>query len=471
MSPSAVLSEKNLKELRNAVRGAVIAPGDGGYDEARSTFNATIDRRPLAVARPIDAADVSAAVSFAAAEGLPVSVRGGGHSVAGHCVGDGALMIDLVNLKQVTVDPAARRVTAGGGCAWEDLDPVCVRHGLATTGGTFADTGVGGLTLGGGIGHLQGRCGLSVDNLLAAEVVTADGRTLRAGEGENEDLFWALRGGGGNFGVVTSFEFRLHPVGTMLGGLIAYAHEHAGAAVRLFRDLVADAPDELVCMLVLTGAPDGTKIVIVSVAFNGPVADGEAAIRPLRESLPVLTDTVTPLDYLGVQAIFPKVPFGLRHYWKGHFTRSLPDDAIDATVEHSRAYPGVLGGGILLEPFYGAPSRVPNDAMAFNQRDARFNVSALGVWEAAEADEAGIRWAREYAEKTAPLSTTGAGYVNYSTETAAPDRVASFWGPQKFQRLRAIKRAYDPANLFRFNQNIPPADSAVLPAKKAPHRR
>lgn len=453
-----MIDPERVAELGRAVRAPLIGPGDPAYDDARATFNALIDRRPALIVRCEGTLDVVEALAFADAEGLPVSIRGGGHSVAGHSMADGGIAIDLRNFKQVSVDATQLRGVAGGGATWEEFDPVCQRHGLATTGGTFADTGIGGLTLGGGIGHLHGKCGLTIDNLLAAEVVTADGRVLRASEDENSDLFWALRGGGGNFGVVTSFEFRLHRVDSFLGGLILYPFEHAEKVIRLYRDLVSAAPDALTCICVLTRAADaeGTRVVIVSVCYNGPLDAGEEEVRALRRSFPVIGDTVGPLSYLEVQALFPKLPFGLRHYWKGQFLGGLPDEIIDATVEHFRSYPGIFGGGVLIEPLFGAPSLVPDEAMAFNQRRARFNVSALGVWEAPELDAEGTRWARGYAALLEPHSVTGAGYVNYMTEGEPADRVKAVYGPEKFERLRRIKAAYDPKNLFRFNQNIPP---------------
>jgi len=455
----SAIDPKRVAKLRSAVRGTVIAPGDADYDEARATFNALIDRRPELIVRPQNVAEVVDTIGFADGEGLPVSVRGGGHSIAGHSIGDGSITIDLRNLKQITLDAAAGRGVAGGGVLWEEFDPVCQQRGLATTGGTFADTGIAGLTLGGGLGHLGGKLGLSIDNLHAAEVVTADGRVLHSSEEENADLFWALRGGGGNFGIVTSFEFRLHPVGQLLGGLLLYPFEHAEKVLNLFRDLVSGAPDALTCFYILTRAADGigTPIVVVSVCFNGPLEDGEREIRPLRESFPMLGDTVGPTSYLDVQALFPKLPFGLHHYWTGRFLESLPDDLIGATVEHFASYPGIFGGGILIEPLFGAPSRVPDETMAFNQRTARFNVSGLGVWESLELDVEGTRWARAYTPLLEPYSTSGTGYVNYMTETEPAERVTLLYGSEKFERLRQIKKTYDPKNLFRFNQNIPPA--------------
>jgi hypothetical protein len=447
-----------IARLREAIKGTVILPGESAYDDARATFNAMIERRPFLIVRCASIPDVVRTVTFAADEGLPISVRGGGHAVAGHCIGDGAVVVDLAGLKHVDVDPASRRANAGGGVTWEEFDPVCFEYGLATTGGTFADTGIGGLTLGGGLGFLQGRYGLTVDNLVCAEVVTLDGRVLSASPDEHDDLFWAIRGGGGNFGVVTSFGFRLHSITTLLGGLIIYAMAQARDVIRLFREVAATKSDALSCQLVIRNAPEpiGQKVVMIAVCFNGPVNEGEKAIRALR-SVPVLADQVRPMSYLEVQTIFAKYPFGLRHYWKGYFLRELPDEVIDSTIEYFQAYPSDRRGGPLLEELYGAPARVPNGAMAFNQRDARFNLSGLSVWQDPDGDAEAVRWAREYAATIEPHSITGAGYGNYATEPEPVERLRVAYGPEKFDRLRRIKRTYDPNNLLRFNQNIPPA--------------
>src|SRR5919204_1486990 len=315
-----------LAGLRRQHRGPVISADDAGYDPARITFNGMIDRRPHLIARPLDVADVVAAVSYAVDADLPIAVRGGGHSVAGHCIGDGSVVVDLRLLRHVSVDADARTATCGGGALWEDLDPPCLRHGLATPGGTFGDTGVAGLTLGGGIGHLIGLHGLTLDNLIAATVVTADCSVLRASEKENGELFWALRGGGGNFGVVVDFTFRLHPVDQLLGGLLSFRLEDGERVFRSWRELMAAAPDHLVCFALVARSGYTDRVgAVVSVAFFGDTDEGREAIRPLMDAAKPIRDGVRPMYYAELQEIFGRMPFGLRNYWSGRFLRELPD--------------------------------------------------------------------------------------------------------------------------------------------------
>ena len=440
-----------LADLRRRHRGPVIAPDDSGYDPARITFNGMIDRRPELIARPLDVDDVVAAVRYAADAGLPIAIRGGGHSVAGHCIGDGSLVVDLRLMRDVTVDPAARLATSGGGALWEDLDPPCQRHGLATPGGTFGDTGVAGLTLGGGIGHLIGLYGLTLDNLLAATVVTAGGEVVRASEEENAELFWALRGGGGNFAVVTDFTFRLHPVGQLLGGMLVYRLEDALDVVTQWRQLMARAADELGCFAFLARSAireeEGT---IVSVAYFGDLDDGEDAISELRELEPV-ADTLRPMYYAELQEIFGRMPFGLRNYWSGRFLRELSDEVVELSADHLS--PGVAGS-IMFEPIHGAAARVPPEATAFAGREARFNATFIGSWVDPSEDERHIAASRQFSEKVAPWAT-GGGYINYASESAG-DGLLSEYGTDRLERLRRVKRQYDPENRFRFNHNISP---------------
>jgi FAD/FMN-containing dehydrogenase len=446
----AVVEKLPLAEFRRQHRGPVISPDDGmAFDAARTTFNGMLDRRPALVTRPLDVDDVVVAVSFANASDLPIAVRGGGHGVAGHCVGDGSVVVDLRLMRSVTVDPQARTATCGGGALWEDLDPPCQRHGLATPGGTFGDTGVAGLTLGGGIGHLMGPHGLTLDHLLAAKVVTVDGAIVHASEDENTDLFWALRGGGGNFGVVVEFTFRLHPVGLVLGGLLIYRPEEASEVLSTFRELMADAPDELVCFgQVFRSAITGNSGTVVSVAYFGDVDEGRAAIRPLTEGLPPIVDAVRPMYYPELQEIFGRMPFGLRNYWSGRFLRELSDGVIGLTAE-TFADPETMGG-VLLECLHGAAKRVPPDATAFAGRDASHNATFIGTWTDPAEDERRIAAARTYSAALAPWSI-GEGYVNYASEMPEDAPVT-----ERMQRLRRIKRRYDPENRFRFNHNIEP---------------
>jgi len=447
----AVVEQLPLSDFRRHHRGPVITPEDGpAFDAARATFNGMLDKRPAVIACPLDVKDVVAAVSFATSADLPIAVRGGGHGVAGHCAGDGSLVVDLRLMRDVTVDPEARVATCGGGALWEDVDPPCQRHGLATPGGTFGDTGVAGLTLGGGIGHLMGPHGLTLDNLLAAEVVTADGNVLRASEDENADLFWALRGGGGNFGVVTEFTFRLHPVGLLLGGLLVYPVGAAAQVFRLFRELMADAPDELVLFAqVFHAEVSGNNGTVVSVAYFGDPDEGRAAITPLTDQIAPIVDGVRPMYYPELQEVFGRMPFGLRNYWSGRFLRELADDVIELTAE-TFADPD-MRGGVLFECLHGAAKRVPRDATAFAGRDASHNATFIATWTDAHQDEQWVEAARGYSSALAPWSL-GEGYVNYASEM--PDDL-----PQtaRLERLRRVKREYDPENRFRFNHNIAPA--------------
>ena len=449
MNPGGVVAD-----LQPNLRGSVVMSPDPRYDDARMVFNALVDRRPAVVVQPADAADVRTALEYAQAKALPVSVRGGGHSVAGHSVGDDALALDLRPLFHVRVDPRSLTVTAGGGATWRDVDPACQLHGLALPGGTFDATGIGGLTLGGGIGYLLGAYGLTLDNLVSAHVVTPGEGSLVASADEHPDLFWALRGGGGNFGVVTAFVYRLHPVTTVFGGLIRYPLPVAAAALRAFKSVMEEAPDGLTVMVDLDAS--GAKVYVCCV-------DGGKAPRALLERhfgrLTPVRETLGELPYLTVQRLTGELRFGLRHYWKGHFLRDLPDELIDLAVEHI-AQPDARASSILFEPMHGAVVRVPDEATAFAQRQARFNVTALGIWSDPADDDAVIRWGRWFASALEPHSASGGGYLNYGAPDESLSRVEAAYGSARFQRLSEIKRLYDPGNLLRFNHNIPPAGGA-----------
>ena len=445
----------SIPELRRSVRGEVLTPADDAYGAARLTFNALVDRRPAAIVRCKQADDIVAALDFARETGLTVAVRGGGHNPAGHAVCDGGLVIDLSPLNGVEIDADARMARTGGGSNWKQFDVAAQAHGLVTPGGVVGTTGVAGLTLGGGIGHLLGRFGLTCDNLLGAEVVTADGRVVVADTETNPDLFWGLRGGGGNFGVVRTFVFRLHPVSTLVGGLITYEFDAARDVLRRFRETMASAPDHLTCQAQLTGDEDGVPVLEVAVCYTGP-DDDPPELRPLRTAPGVVVDEVGRIGYLELQGIFDP-PFGRsRHYWKGHFVTELPDELIDELVRRFLAL-GRVPGSLLLESIHGAATRVPLDSMAVNFRGARFNVSAQAVWDHLEDDADEIAWARETAAALEPYSLSGGGYVNYMQQDEPPDRVRAAFGPEKFERLRALKRTFDPENVFSLNQNIPPA--------------
>jgi FAD/FMN-containing dehydrogenase len=443
----------NYADLRERHRGPVITPEDTGYDLARTTYNGMIDRRPALIVRPLDTADVVTAVRYAREADLPIAVRGGGHSVAGHCIGEGSLVVDLRLMRFVTVDADARTATCGGGALWEDLDPPCQRHGLATPGGTFGDTGVAGLTLGGGMGHLSPSYGLTLDNLLAATVVTADGTVVIASEDEPE-LFWALRGGGGNFGVVVDFTFRLYPVGIMLGGHLNYRLDDAAEVLTVWRDLMSEAPDTLASFgQVFRDRLKGDGLVNTSVAWLDSQEAGWQAIRPLLEDVTPVTNTVRPMYYPELQELYGRGVFGLRNYWSGRFLRELSDDLIGLTAE--QFVEDGVSGGVLFEPMHGAPARVPSDASAFAGREAHWNATFINAWTDPEDDEREIEVARSYSRSLAPWAD-GGGYLNYASEAASTDGLETEFGAERLQRLRAVKRRYDPDNAFRFNHNIAP---------------
>ena len=447
-----------MARLQRALRGPGPVPDHPAYDVARTTFNGMTDRHPAVIACCAGSDDVAAAVAWAQHEGLPAAIRGGGHSVAGHSVCEGGLVIDLRLLGGVQVDPESRRVRVGGGATWRSVDALSAAHRLAMPGGTYDTTGVAGLTLGGGIGHLMGLHGLTLDNLVSAEVVLADGSVVTASETAEPELFWALRGGGGNFGVVTEFEFALHPLPAVWGGIIAYPSPHLRDAIRLFRDVMASAPDELTLMCYLNHEKVPEGAAFITVCFAGDAEAAEEAVRPLRESLPVLSDGLGLTSYLQIQVMQGDTPFGLRHYWKSHFVDSLPDDLIDEIVDHYLAHPQDGCDVVLFEQMHGAALRVPPDATAFSRRDKCINVSPMATWEDPATDAEHIAWARRTAAVLADRSTSGGGYLNYGAPDEPIERVRAAYGDAKFERLRQVKRRYDPHNLFRFNHNIPPAE-------------
>ena len=382
-----------------------------------------------------------------------MAVRGGGHGVAGHCVGDGSLVVDLRLMRDVVVDPETQTAACGGGALWEDLDTPSQRHGLATPGGTFGDTGIAGLTLGGGIGHLTPTYGLTLDNLLRATVVTADGSVLTASESENAELFWALRGGGGNFGIVVEFTFQLHPVGLLLGGHLDYRLEDAPTVLPAWRDVMANAPDGLESFgQIYRDAATGAGLVNASIAWIGDLDEGREAIRELTDGLSPVSNSVRPMYYCELQELYARMPFGLRNYWSGRFLGELPDELLALTCGQFLEKGTV--GGVLFEPMHGAPTRVPSDATAFAGREAHWNATFLSVWTEPEEDERQIETARAYSRALEPWKI-GGGYLNYANESSA-DGLETEFGAERFARLQAVKRQYDPANVFRFNHNISP---------------
>ena len=449
-------------ELRDRVRGETITPGDLEYEDARRVYNAMIDRRPHVVVRPLGADDVVAAVEFARANDLPVAIRGGGHSVPGFGTADDAVVIDLSEMQEVDVDPRGRIARAEGGATFGVFNDATHEHGLATTGGIISTTGIGGLTLGGGIGYLARGFGLACDNLVSAEVVTADARRVTASESENEDLFWALRGGGGNFGVVTAFEYRLHPVEQVYGGPILYELGDAATVLKFYRDYIKDAPRELGGFPAWQIAPPlpfipedrhGEPFLIFVACWAGPVDQGEAALAPFHEVAPVVAEMVGPMPYPAINSAFDAlVPTGLQHYWKANFVKELTDEAIAAHLEHGPKVPAV-NSTVHIYPIDGAVQDVAPEATAFAYRDANFATVIAGMWPDPADNDANIGWVRGFSDATAPLSEEG-GYINFMSEDDQGRIRANYKG--NYDRLVEIKRKYDPDNTFRVNQNIRP---------------
>jgi FAD/FMN-containing dehydrogenase len=414
-----------------------------------------IDRRPALIARCAGLADVVAAVRFARSHELLVSVRGGGHNAPGVAVCEGGLMIDLAGMHGVRVNPAQRTARAEGGATWADFDRETQAFGLATTGGAISNTGIGGLTLGGGLGWLAGKYGLVCDNLLSVDLVTADGTALVASATENADLFWGLRGGGGNFAVVTSFEYRLHPVGPVLAGPVLYPFAKAKEALTLYRDFAGSIPDEVNTLGALLTAPDGNPVAAIAVCYNGSPDAGEKALRPVRSVVPPLADEIAPTPYCKIQTLFDEAFLrGRRYYFKSNFTRRISDEMIDTLVEHFRAAPSPMSM-VYFQQLGKAANRVDATATA-SHRDALCEWGCDAVWLDPAQDAANIRWAREVADAMRPF-TTGSDYVNHIGLEAeeGTDRIKAAFGPN-YERLATLKNRYDPTNLFRHNQNIKP---------------
>jgi len=454
----AIIDQQTIDAFRAGFRGSVLLPGDEGYDEARSVWNGMIDRRPALIARCAGAADVMAAVKLAKGHDLIVSVKGGGHNIAGNAVCQDGLMIDLSTMRSVYVDRQARTARAEGGATWGDFDAETQAFGLATTGGLISTTGVAGLTLGGGIGWLMGSYGLACDNLISLDLVTADGELVTASAEQNPELFWGLKGGGGNFGVVTSFEFRLFPVGPLLAGMLLYPLDRAAEAFARFRDFLREAPDEVGALAGFVTTPDGDRVFALVLVYNGPVADGERVLEPLREFGSPLLDTIEPMPYRVIQTLFDAgAPPGLRNYWKSSFLKDVPDDAMEILVERFRKAPDAHCK-MFIECIGGEVRRAGRDDSVFAHRDSPFNLLILGGWELASADEANIAWTRDTWRAMQPYASEGV-YVNYLNQEAdeGSDRVKAAYGPERYARLAALKAKYDPGNLFRMNQNVRPA--------------
>jgi FAD/FMN-containing dehydrogenase len=460
----ANLQAGKIEGLKGDFKGEILLPSDGAYDSARQIWNAMIDKRPAVIARCATTSDVVRGVNFARDNRLLLAVRGGGHNIAGNAMCDDGIVIDLSKMKAAQVDPAARRVTIEGGATLADLDAATQAHGLATPVGINSTTGIAGLTLGGGFGWLSRKYGMTVDNLASAEVVTAEGEVVRASATEHPDLFWALRGGGGNFGVVTRFEFRLHPVGPdVLSGLIVYPISEAKSVLQQYREFMASAPEELNVWTVLRAAPPlpflpasvhGQGMIALALIYTGDPKQGEAIIEPLRKFGTPLGEHVGVQPYVAWQQTFdPLLAAGARNYWKSHNFTTLKDGLFDVVVEYVGKLPSAQCE-IFFGAIGGATMRPAADSMAYAQRDAKFVMNFHGRWEDPVDDERCIRWARDFFNATAPFSSGGV-YVNFMTADEA-DRVRSAYGPN-YDRLVQVKRKYDPNNLFRMNQNVAPA--------------
>ncbi len=462
----AAPTEDSLSAFKSKLRGKLVTPKDPGYDDARKVYNAMIDKHPRLIAQCMDVADVMQCVSFARDHNLLLAIRGGGHNAGGLGVADDALVVDLSGIKYTRVDPAGRTVTVGGGCLWGDVDHATHGFGMATPSGVLSTTGVGGLTLGGGIGHLTRKCGLTIDNLLSAEVVLADGRFVKASADENPDLFWALRGGGGNFGVVTAFTFRLHPISTPYAGPILYDIAETASVMKWYREFMSAAPDDLNGFFAFLVVPPGPpfpehlhmkKMCAVVWAYTGDSAKAEQVFKPIRDFKKPALDLAGPIPHPALQSMFdPLYPPGLQWYWRADFFNDLSDKAIEQHVRFGNELPSMLSL-MHMYPIDGAAGRVGKTDTAWNYRGSRFAVVICGVDPDPANNDKIISWCKSYHDALHPYSAGGA-YVNFMMEEGQ-ERVKASYG-DNYNRLAAIKAKYDPNNLFRVNQNIKPAAAA-----------
>jgi FAD/FMN-containing dehydrogenase len=452
---SGSIPQEAVEQLRAAISGETLTAADAGYDAVRQVHNGMIDKRPAVIVRCQNTADIADAVKFAREHDLEISVRGGGHNVAGRAVTDGGLMIDTNTMKGVHVDPAARRVRAQAGLNWNEYNRATAAYGLATTGGVVSTTGIAGLTLGGGLGWLMGKYGMAVDDVRSVELVDANGAIHTADENQNPDLYWAVRGGGGNFGVAASFEYDAHPVSTIYGGLIAFALPDAPKLWDFFGDFAAEAPDDLVVMMALVHAPDGSghKIAAVGMCHCGDPADGEKAANAIRGAATPLLDLLGPLPYPVQNTLLDDgFPMGARNYWKSAYFKELTTETVSVMVERFEQTPSIMTG-MVIEHFHGAVTRVPATATAFPHREPGYNLVLTGVWPDAQDDDANIAWVRDTFDAVSPYMADSV-YVNYLGDDDTT-RVQAAYGPC-WERLQQVKRAYDPDNVFHLNQNIVP---------------
>ena len=448
----------DIKSFRSAFQGQVFEPEDVGYNEARQIWNASVSKHPGVIARCSGLADVIAAVNLGRANRLLTAIRGGGHNVGGRALCDDGLVIDLSRMKSVFVDPSTRRVRVQGGATLGDIDRETHVFGLAIPCGIVPKTGIGGLTLGGGVGWLIRKYGMTIDNLISAQVVTADGTVLTASASENDDLFWALRGGGGNFGIVTSFEFQAHPVTTVLGGLLLYPRAVAVDVIRHFRDFMSSAPDELTAYVALLHGPDGSPLVGVIPCYCGNIAEGERLLQPLRKFGSPILDGIQAMPFPAMQSLLgPSFPDGNQNYWKSTMQRELPDAAISAIVEHANSLPSPLSFTVL-EYYGGAAGRISNEATAFPHRNLPWDILFIAQWTDPGQTNLHRDWARSGEETLRPFSQNA--HLLSALDVEADDVIKSAFGGN-LARLAVIKKKYDPANFFRVNHNINPVAHAA----------
>jgi FAD/FMN-containing dehydrogenase len=456
-------SSKAKEKLKSIIKGSILAPGDLGYEEARQVWNAMIDRRPAAIVQCMQADDVPPAIRFARENGLKLSIRGAGHNIAGNALCDNGVTIDFSRMKNVRVDAGKRRAYVEPGATLADLDEAAQAHGLATPVGINSTTGIAGLTLGGGFGWLTRKYGMTIDNLISVEMITAEGKKVRASENDNADLFWAIRGGGGNFGVVTQFEFQLFPVGPEIyAGLIVFPFNQAKQILNKYREYINSAPEELNVWVVLRKAPPlpflpenihGKEVVVLPIFYSGAVAEAEKLIAPLRAFGAAHGEHIGAQPYVEWQKAFdPLLTPGARNYWKSHNFMHLGDAALDSIIQFAGQLPSPQCE-IFIGLIAGAPNRIAPGAMAYGHRDAKFVLNVHGRWDETKDDQKCIAWAREFFKASAPYASDGA-YVNFMTEEEG-DRVAAAYGAN-YDRLVEIKRRYDPENVFHMNQNIKP---------------
>lgn len=450
------IAEETIQQFRAGLRGELILPDDEGYDTARLIWNAMIEKYPAMIVRCVGVSDVINSVKFARANNVPISVRGGGHNIAGNALCDGGLVIDMSSTKSIRVDPVAKTARAEPGLTWAEFDHETQAFGLATTGGVVGSTGIAGLTLGGGVGWLHAVHGLTIDNLLSADVVLADGSFVRASASENEDLFWALRGGGGNFGIVTSFEYQLHPVSHVLAGPVFHPAERAVEVLRFYREFTASLPDQLAVYTGFLTDPEGNRLIGIVVCYVGDIEEGERLIKPVREFGPPVADMIGLIPYRALQSMFDAAfPHGIQNYWKSGFMNDLSDEALETIAQYAVAPPSP-SSMVMIENYHGAYGRVPPTETAYNHRDANYDLLILASWTDKAQSDANVEWARSFYKAVQP-HLSDKTFPNLMGQEEIANRAKDAYG-LNFERLGEIKKKYDPTNFFRANVNIAPVE-------------